>query len=162
MLVKFSWFDCDFDWWREQSDMKFKCKTRQGPFQCEGPQDNFYVSKGKAKRPGRIFRQMCDVIWNAGWTSDPYSVFFFFFLAHSTEHAHQLWLSQFQPHASPPPGICRAFVFKKKKCCNCSMVGPAHLYKSTRWGLGKGAIHCTRPMGQDQNLIQWLKQKIFS
>ena len=66
----------------------------------------------------------------------------FFFLAHSTEHAHQLWLSQFQPHASPPPGICRAFVGHlslKKICCNCSMVGPAHLYKSPRWGLGKGA-----------------------
>ena len=33
-------------------------------------------------------------------------------------------------------GIC---LFFKKICCNCSMVGPAHLYKSPRWGLGKGA-----------------------
>ena len=52
--------------------------------------------------------------------------------------------------AHPPPptlGICRAFVFFPKKCCKCPMVGPAYLYKTTRWGPEKRAkcpTHGTR------------------
>ena len=77
-------------WWWEQSDMWCEHKTRpMFPSNVRVPQGNIYVSKGKAKCPGRIFHQMwvwCDKLpWNASGTSDPYSGFF---LAHSTEHAH--------------------------------------------------------------------------
>ena len=58
-LCNCRWFDSDFEWWREQSGMRCEHKARPTfPSNARVPQGNFYVSKGKAKRPGRIFRQM--------------------------------------------------------------------------------------------------------
>ena len=64
--------------------------------------------------------------------------------------------------AHAPPGISQAFViFQKQKCCKCPWWGQ-HIYTNPHGGMVLRKRANTRPMGQDQNVIWWLKQKIFS
>ena len=123
------------------------------PSNVRVPQGNFYLSKGKAKRPGTIFRQpvWCDMKCrlNVG------SIFRFFFFFGPFNRTYTSVMAQPIPTARIPTpghlsGIC---LFKKTYVATAPWWGQ-HIYTNPHRGAsGRGQIHCTRPMGQDQNLI---------